>query len=202
MVGSNFSNDLQSTINVIISLFLITWLFRRWAVLPHPSGLRGWSLTRMFTNLMEICTYRTLMGLSKNPKHFQAEKQLPLCKHTLTVPASSSVMILIVTVGLVDINKALPVNPLPSAETKAWNFPADFLQWPGSHHHTLTAGEWLNLHKGWSEWENLECCSSWVLTAWQGSRAACLALCMLSVNHLTEPLNSSITVGYKSPFLQ
>lgn len=40
----------------------------------------------------------------------------------------STFMILIATIELEDINKALPVSPLPSAQPKAGNFPADFLQ--------------------------------------------------------------------------
>lgn len=188
----------------LMSLFpyFITWLFRRRAVLhTKPIPIR---FKRMISYDMHL---QDLDGALTEPQTVPGRDAITIVQmypHSPCLKQLSRVMILIVTVGLEDINKALPVNPLPSAETKAWNFPADFLQWLGRHHHTLTAGERLNLHKGWAEWESLECCGSWVLTAQQGSRAAHLALglCMLSVNHTTEPLNSSITVGYKSPFLQ
>lgn len=59
--------------------------------------------------------------------------------HSPCLEQLSRVMILIVTVELEGINRALPVSPLPSAQAKAWNFPADFLQktWePPPHTHS------------------------------------------------------------------
>lgn len=83
------------------------------------------------------------MGLSetKETQTFPGRDAITIVQmhpHSPCLEQLSTVMILIVTVELEDTNRALPVSPLPSAQAKAWNFPANVLQvtWkPPPHTH-------------------------------------------------------------------
>lgn len=70
-------------------------------------------------------------GALTEPRTFPGRDAITIVQmhpHSPCLKQLSTVTILIVTIGLEDINKALPVNPSPSTEAKAWNFPGDFLQ--------------------------------------------------------------------------
>lgn len=189
------STTLQSTFNLIIFLFLITWLFRRHVVLhTRPLSIR---FKRMISHSDvykfdgERCAPTGPWWGSQrnpNPSRQRCNSIVQIHPHSPCLKQLSTVIIWIVTVGLEDINKDLPVNPLPPAQARFWNSPADFLQmtWePPPHTHswwvTSLAQRLIRVRKS----EKL-----WVLTAWRGSRGACLALrlYMLSVNHYNDSI--------------